>query len=156
MKKKKHYYAGLSVCLLSLVFFNLALYLKYGAGYLWIDQLYIGIPLWSLLLGYTAYGSVNYYETQKAIFLPPGLAEEVHAEREKEWKAHRYLLLSKLMRILGTLFGTATPLYCLAYREHVEELHATPFKIASFVVLTVVCLAASYLAKKKYRELKKE
>ncbi len=156
MNKKKQYYAGISVCFLSLIFFNLALYLKHGSGYLWIDQLYIGIPLWSLLLGYTAYGSVKYYETQKALFLPPGLAEDVRAKREKEWREHQYLLLSRLMRTLGTLFGTVTPLYLLAYREHVKELHATPFKIACFAILTVICLAISYLSKKKYRGLKNE
>lgn len=154
MSKKKQYYAGLSICFLSLIFFNVALYLKHGTGYLWINQLYIGIPVCSLLAGYTAYGSVKYYDTQKAIFLPPGLAEDVRAKREKEWREHQYLLLSKLMRTLGTLFGMVTPLYFLAYQEHVKELHATPFKIACFAILTVVCLTISYLLKKKYIRLK--
>lgn len=48
------------------------------------------------------------------------------------------------------LFGMAVPLYILAYREQVEELHATPFKIACFLLLTILCLGISRFSKKKY------
>lgn len=150
MKKKTCYYAGLLMFVVSFLFFNVALYLKYGPDYLHVDQLYIGIPLWSILLGYAAYGSVKYYYKQKDIFLPAGLTPEVRLKREKEWKEYRYLILSKGTRILGILFGMAAPLYIFAYQEQAETLHATPFKIVCFVLLTLICLAASHLLKKKY------
>lgn len=156
MKKKTCYYAGLSMFGLSFLFFNVALYLKHGPDYLHVDQLYIGIPLWSLLLGYAAYGSVTYYYKQKDIFLPAGLTPEVRPEREKEWNEYKYLMLSKLTRILGILFGMAAPLYIFAYQEQAETLHATPFKIVCFVVLTLICLVASHLLKKKYRRFSDE
>lgn len=154
MEKKKWYYAGFFVFLLCLIFFNIVFYFKHGGNYLRVDQLYIGIPLWSILLGYTAYGSLKYYYTQKELFLPECLATELRPQRENEWKAHKYLMLSKGMRILGTLFGMAAPFYLLAYREDVEEFHATPFKIVCFVLLTIVCLVGSYLLKKKYLQCK--
>jgi hypothetical protein len=109
-----------------------------------------GIPIWTLLLTYAAYGSTQRYYAKKGIYLPEHLAEDQKEYRMKEWTEYRKYALSGLLKGLGLMFGMAAPAYLLAYMDGSEFLKSSPFKIMTFAVLAVLCLAVGEALKRNY------
>lgn len=150
MENKKSWYAAILTFVGCLLFLNFYFYIKYGSNYLNVEDLKWGIPLWTILLTYTSYGSVQYYYKQKNLYLPAGLEEELKEKREKEWWLYKTFLFSRLLKILSLMFGMAFPVYLLAYMDGSEVLHSNPFKIVCFLILTLVSGIGSVVLRKKY------
>lgn len=140
--------------LVCIVVFNVLFFLKHGVNYLHVDDLIIGIPLWSVLLTYTAYGGTNYYYKQKLVFIPDGYEND--NKRIKEWSEYRLFMLSRLLRILALMFSMAFPVYLLAYLDNSNTLQSGPTKIIVFLVLSLGCWGCSMILKNRYdRYIKK-
>ncbi|MCD8176013.1 MAG: hypothetical protein LUE98_00700 [Tannerellaceae bacterium] len=150
MVKKKCLQNSVITFVVCLLFFNIYFYIKYGANYLNVEDLKYGIPLWTFLLTYVAFGTTKYYYSKKEIFIPEGIHEEEKAYRLKSWLKYKQYMISKLFRILGGMFGMASPLYLLAYIEESDKLKSSPFLIVTFVVLTIFFLLTSEIMRKKY------
>jgi fatty acid desaturase len=150
MKKKKCLLNSVYTFVICAVFFNTYFYLKYGAGYMYVDDLMYGIPLWTLLLTYAAYGSTRYYYSQKEVYLPQNMEEDQKEYRMEEWVKYKKYILFRLLRMSGLMFGMAAPAYFLAYMEESEFLKSSPHKIAVFAVLAILSLAASELLRRNY------
>lgn len=148
MKNKVVLKISLGTFLVSGILLNLCFYLKYGADYLHTEDLMIGIPLWTVLFTYVAYGGTKYYYKQKQRFIPEG--HEADRKMGKEWSEYRLYMLSRLLWVFALMFGMAFPTYLLAYWDHSTELSSSPMKIVAFLLLALGCGICSRLLKRRY------